>query len=255
MRTRLIILTCASLASPCYAATVDLGSQSGNTITDEVLAFGWIRSDDPNRRVGGETSFVGGTNGANDFRGYVAFDLSGFSVGDTVNTATLSLFSEGADTFDANGPSTTDANSIGLNLTSLAEITGYGDGAGNNAATDVGATVASWNGINTLYGGVVSTVTLNLDTIAVNQQVDFDVTAAIQAAVDAGDPKLTFGITSPDAIATAARNFFAFEGVDQGGPGGSIGPNLNVDFTAIPEPGSALLLVMGGLVPLLRRRR
>lgn len=238
------------------AAIVNLGSQSGNTITDEVVAYGWIRSDSVGTRHGGETAFVG-TSGSTDFRGYVAYDLSGFSVGDIVTTATVSLYSEGANTFNANGSSTTDATSIGLNLTTLPEITGYGGGFGNNAALDIGGatSAATFANISGLYGSVVDTVTLNLDTIAPNAQVDFDVTAEIQAAINAGSSKLTFGFTSPDAIATGSRNFFGFEGMDQGGDGGSIGPNLNVDFTPVPEPSSSLIIALGGFLTLLRRRR
>ncbi|MFT4550479.1 MAG: hypothetical protein ACI8XO_000390 [Verrucomicrobiales bacterium] len=254
MKSKFLILSSMALALPIHAATVDLGSQSGNAITSEVLAYGWIRDDNAGNRHGGETAFIG-TAGSQDFRAYVAYDLSGFSVGDTINSATVSLWSEGGNTFDANGPSTTDANSIGLNLTSLDEITGYGGGFGNNANTDVGGLAATFTNISGLYGATISTVTLNLDTMAINQQVDWDVTAAIQAAVTAGSSKLTFGVTSPDAIATGARNFFGFEGMDQGGPGGNIGPNLNVDFTAVPEPSTGLLFSLGGMAFLLRRRR
>ena len=219
-------------AGPVQAVIVNIGSQSGNTITDEVLAYGWIRSDDPARAAGGETAFIGGTNGANDFRAYVAFDLSGFATADNVSSATISLFSEGASTFNANGGITNDANSIGLNVTALPEITGYGDGFGGTAVLDSdGTTPISWDNANGLYGAVLDTVTLDLDSLAVNEEVQLDVSAEVAAAVSGGASKITFGFTSPDAIATAARNFFAFEGVDQGaGTGGSIGPNLTVDF-------------------------
>lgn len=237
------------------AAVVNLGSQSGNTITDEVVAYGWIRSDSAGTRHGGETAFIG-TSGSTDFRGYVAYDLSGFTVGDVVTTATVSLWSEGADTFDANGPSTTDANSIALNLTVLSEVTGYGGGFGNNATLDIGGGAATFTNLSGLYGATIDTVTLNLDTIAPDTQVDFDVTSALQAAINAGSSKLTFGITSPEAIATGSRNFFGFEGVDQTpGTGGSIGPNLFVDYNSVPEPTGSLLLGFGGFLTLLRRRR
>lgn len=256
--TRLLIFSAAGMiilpALSTSAAVIDLGSQSGNTITDEVLAFGWIRDDDAARVAGGNTSFIG-TAGSQDFRGYVAYDLSAFSVGDVINTAIVSLWSEGGGMFNANGGILNDANSIGLNLTSISEITGYGDAVGGNAATDVGGTPANFTGISGLYGATVSTVTLDLDNMTIDQKVDWDVTAAIQAAVDAGSSKLTFGITSPDAISTGARNFFAFEGVDQGGGGGSVGPNLNVDFTSIPEPSSSLIIALGGFLTLLGRRR
>ena len=252
-----IVATCAAVERG-VAASIDIGSQSGNTITDEVLAYGWIRSDDPARAAGGETAFIGGTNGANDFRAYVAFDLSGFATADNVSSATISLFSEGASTFNANGGITNDANSIGLNVTALPEITGYGDGFGGTAVLDSdGTTPISWDNANGLYGAVLDTVTLDLDSLAVNEEVQLDVSAEVAAAVSGGASKITFGFTSPDAIATAARNFFAFEGVDQGaGTGGSIGPSLNVDFTpAIPEPNSMVALAMSGALLIALRKR
>lgn len=245
------------LVLSAQADMVNIGSQSGNTITDEIVAFGWIRDDSPDTVRGGETSFIG-TAGSQDFRGFIAADLSLFSVGDTINSATVSLYSEGATTFNANGGIVGDATSIGLNLTQLAEITGYGSGFGDNAVLDSdGTTPATFNNISGLYGATIASVTLNLDTMAANQQVDFDVTALLQQAVDAGLTKATLGITSPDAIATGARNFFGFEGVDQGGESGSgtIGPNLTVDVTFIPEPSTLALIMVGGLFAFLRRRR
>ncbi len=258
------LLACVAASAP--GATVNLGSQSGNTVPltgaivkTEVLAYGWIRSDNQTSRNGGESAFIG-TAGTSDFRAYVAFNLSSFAVTDLVSLATVSLYSEGADSFDANGPSTTDANSIGLNITQLANVTGYGPGdragVGGPAATiDSNGLSATWTNLSGSYGSVIQTVNLNLDAIAPNTQVDFDVTAALQAAVSAGASKITFGFTSPAAIGTGARNFFAFEGMDQsieGGGQGTIGPNLRVEV--IPEPTTAILAGFGGLV-LLRRRR
>ncbi len=228
---------------------VNIGSQSGNTVPGtaaivktEVLAYGWIRSDNAGSLNGGESAFIG-TGGSSDFRAYVAFDLSSFAVTDLVSLATVSLYSEGADSFDANGPSTTDANSIGLNITQLANVTGYGpgnrSGVGGPAATiDSNGLGANWTNLNGLYGSVIQTVALDLDAIAPDAQVDFDVTAAVQAAVSAGASKITFGFTSPAAIATGARNFFPFEGMDQsieGGGAGTIGPNLRVEFSSVPS--------------------
>ena len=250
-------LVAALLANAAFAQTVvNLGSQNPAVIAAssaatklslmkaDIPACGWIRSDEPDNRKGGETMFIGTTGiGSSDLRAYLAFDLSSFSTNDTVSSAIISLYSEGADSLDANGPSTTDANSIALNVTALAEVTGYGPGnsvgVGPPAATiDVGGAAATFTNLNGLYGSVISTVTLNLDTIAVNAKVDFDVTAAVQTAVSAGATKITFGFTSADAIATGARNFFAFEGIDQttgGGGAGTIGPNLRVETANAPS--------------------
>ena len=68
-----------------------------------ITAYGWIRSDDPGRIAGGETVFVGGLDGVRDLRGFVAFDLSGFGPADMITSATVSLWSQGATTFNANG--------------------------------------------------------------------------------------------------------------------------------------------------------
>ncbi|MGI9430435.1 MAG: PEP-CTERM sorting domain-containing protein, partial [Bythopirellula sp.] len=88
---------------------------------------------------------------------------------------------------------------------------------------------ADFPNLSPLYGAILDTVVLDLDNITADTKVDLDVTAEVQAAITAGAAKITFGLTSPDAIATGARNFFAFEGLDQGGGGGSIGPNLQID--------------------------
>lgn len=238
---------------PAQAVIIDLGSLSGNTLTDEVLAYGWIRSDAPTGHASaGETNFVG-TTGPAELRGYVSFNLAGFNVGDTINNATVSLFSQGV-IFDSAGTIFTDANNIGLNITSLANVTGYGSTTPAILDSD-GVTQATWNGLNGLYGAVLDTAPgLDLDNMAIDDEVTFDVTAAIQTAVNAGDSKISFGFTSPDAVATGARNFFVFEGMDQGA---TFGPNLNVDFTAtvIPEPSSSALLGLGAFALILRRRK
>jgi len=101
-------------------------------------------------------------------------------------------------------------------------------GGGAAAIPPCGA--PKWFVINTLYGSVLDTVVLDLDNITGGTEVMLDVSAEVTAAVGAGAAKITFGFTSPDAIATNARNFFAFEGLDQGG---TFGPNLAVDI--VPE--------------------
>ena len=95
---------------------------------------------------------------------------------------------------------------------------------------------ANWDNFNTFYGPIISTAaSVNLDNIAEQEEVQFDVTAAIQAAVNAGEDSISFGITSPEAIATNARNFFAFSGVAENSAGGDdIAPNLKVLLSSSP---------------------
>lgn len=239
---RRCLVTCfvaiGSIALPyslSFADTVNIGGQSGNPITQDVLAFGWVRSDNPNGRPGEDSGFIGGVGQAQQMRGYMTLDLSYFTSKDKIKRATLSLFGESSKKYNANGSNLTDANAIKLNLTQLEAITGYGNAAGNNAQTDKDSRSATWDNINRLYGSVLRSVSLDLDNLRDNQQVDFDVTELIAAAVTAGEKKITFGLTSPEAVATNARNFFIIKGVKRG----SYGPNLRVDFVpaeGIPRP-------------------
>ena len=260
MKNLLIATTLIAAPLSASAEVVNIGSNGAESpdAGGEILASHWIRSDDPDLQppVGfrNETMFIG-TTGSTDFRGYLAFDLTQVT-GDTINSATVSIWSEGATTFNANGAtggSASDATSIDLNLTAMGVDIFTTPTAIQIAGGSDTATYTNLVSNGDQYGAVIDTVTLNLDAIAVDTQVDFDVTAAIQAAIDANASQITFGLTAPDTLAIGARNFFAFGGRLRGVQGTEIGPNLEVDF--VPEPSSLALLSLGGLMVLRRRRQ
>ena len=92
----------------------------------------------------------------------------------------------------------------------------------------------AWNTPGGDFGAPLATVTdLDLTTIDTDDEVTFSsaaLTAAVQAAVDAGDSQITFVLRSPDLEETTTRNFFVIQGADASGSGSSIGPNLHVDL-------------------------
>jgi hypothetical protein len=232
----LALLIASASAVSTVATTINLGSGGAAHVAlpdlSGITAYGWIRSDDPTRVAGGETAFSGGLDGVTDLRGYVGFDLSSLTPTDTVSGATLSLWSQGASTFNANG-GVIDIGVTDIELTLLPDVIGFGDGMAGDA-TILGSNLpANWNNLNGLYGTTVAQQSANLDTIEFNDQLEFDVTSEVTAAVANGLPQITFGITAPTAVTHGARNFFAWGGMREIGStaGSDIGPNLAVDFS------------------------
>ena len=214
---------------------IDFATRGGDLRDSGITAYGWVRDDDPTRIAGGEVSFMGTSDGTSILRGYIGFDLSGFSPGDSISDATVSLFSQGATQWNANGG----ANDIGetsLELRSLPEVVGFGDGFGGDAT--VGGLPANWINLGELYGdSAIASATADLDTISFGDEIRFDVTAAVQLAIAEGDQQITFGVVAPVAEAGAARNFFAMAGMaEHGGTAGSeTGPNLSIT-PGSPDP-------------------
>ena len=207
---------------------IDMVTRGGDLTDSGITAYGWIRDDDAGRVAGGETAFMGTSNGSTMLRAYVGFDLSQFTAGESVSNAVVSLWSQGATIYDANG-GVQDIGETTLELRALPPVTGFGDGFGNNAL--VNDLPANWDNLNGLYGETaIATATANLDTIAFADEVQFHVTDAVNAAIANGDLQITFGIVAPGAEAGGARNFFAMGGmVEQGASAGSeIGPNLRI---------------------------
>lgn len=208
---------------------LDMDTRGGNLANTGITAYGWVRDDDPGRIAGGTTSFMGTSNGSTKLRGFIGFDLSQFSPGDSIGSATMSLWSQGATVFNANG-GVEDLGETILELRSLPTIMGFGDEFGNDGITDDGFP-ANWDTLGDLFGTeAIAAATANIDTIAFGDEIQFDVTAAIQSAISAGETQITFGIVAPGAESGGARNFFAMGGMaNNGGSGGSdIGPNLNI---------------------------
>lgn len=215
---------------------IDMATRGGDLTDSGITAYGWIRDDDSGRIAGGETAFMGTSNGSSMLRAYVGFDLTQFTAGDSVSSAVVSLWSQGATIYDANG-GVQDIGETTLELRSLPPVIGFGDGFGNDAL--VNDLPANWDNLNELYGETaLATATANLDTIAFADEVQFDVTDALNAAIANEDPQITFGIVAPGAEAGGARNFFAMGGmVEQGASAGSeIGPNLRITIGPSTPP-------------------
>ncbi len=216
-----------------------------------VTASAWIRSDDPNRRAGAETMFVGGTNGTNDFRAYLSFDLSGVS--GTATGATLSVWSQGFDAFNASGGDQ-DLGPTALNVVQMSDtVTGFGDGGGNNAVIDGTGDPANWTNANGLYGPVIGTANVDIDNVTFGTRIDITITdlTYVNAAVGG---TLTVGLQAPGAQSSGNRNFFAIAGTVENGSlaGDDTPPSLEINGV-VPEPTSLALLGLGGLLAARRR--
>jgi len=233
----------ATGASSAFAATFGSGGDPDEGNLTGITANAWIRSDDAGRRAGGETVFVGGTNGTNDFRGYISFDLS--DAFGTATGATLSVWSQGFDAFNASGGDQ-DLGSTALDVVAMSDtITGFGDGAGNNAVVDGSGDPANWTNASPLYGSTIGTANFDIDNIAAGTRMDITITdlSVIQSALGG---VLTVGLQAPGAQSSGNRNFFAISGVvESGAAGDDTPPSLEIDgVDTVPEPASLALLFL-----------
>jgi hypothetical protein len=262
------ILSATALTSlltvPAMAdVTIGSGGNPDESLLTGITAAAWLRNDDPTRLAGPGTLFVGGAStGANDFRAYLSFDLSGLS--GTATSATLSLWSQGATTFNANG-GVNDLGDTPLNIVAMSDtITGWGEGGfqgagANTAVVDGTGDPANYTNATPLFGAVLGTANFNIDTIANGTQMDISFNAAGLTYIENNlGGTLTIGLEAPDAVAAAqnssARNFFALSGVvENGSAGDDTPPSLFIEGV-VPEPGSLALLGLGGLMVIRRRR-
>lgn len=209
---------------PTVSTGIDIGSEGTMLNNGGTLASQWIRSDSPEDVKGG-AMFVGALPSGADLRGILAFSLEIFKPGDVISDVTVSLF------HGANGTGNHTDGSITSSSLELVLVTNpaYANdrASWNNADQD---TPVAWNTPGGDLGGTLDTVTgLDLTTLDTHDEVAFNseaLTAAVQAAVDAGDSRITFVLKSPDLEAETTRNFFAFQSTTAG----SIGPNLHVDL-------------------------
>lgn len=265
-------LRCVWLSAACVVASIDFaggatvgsGGDPDETTLTGVTAAAWIRNDQSTRRAGPETLFVGGASaGANDFRAYLSFDLSNLE--GTVSGATLSVWSQGATTFNANG-GVNDLGLTPLNVVSMPDtITGWGEsgfqGADfNSAIVDGSGDPADYANASPLYGAVIGTASFDIDTIAEGTRMDitFSDLSAVQSALGG---VLTVGLEAPDAVAlatsSAARNFFALAGVNENTStaGNDVPPSLEIrGVSAVPEPSTVMLLVLCASVAVVMTR-
>ena len=221
-----------SVGSTCQASTVTLSATQDTTIYSNLV----------NNSGGGHAFGIAGfANNGNERRYLVQFDLTGIAPGSTVNSAQLDLVVEQIGISGGN-----------FELHQVNAAWGEGTQTGNQGGA-ASAGDATWNAsqfgsVNwATPGGTFFTPVLNTTNITSTGTSSFNTSAnfvsAIQTIVD--NPSQNFGfIISTTDSASAIRI-----GTREGGNA----PSLVVDFTAVPEPTTLPILLLG-LVGLSRRR-
>lgn len=220
---------------------------------DEVGAQNWDQMPDANSgaesviRVGRATAGPG----SNAMRGLLAFDLDGLQ---DANIKGVTLKMTIADAGDG-APGAVELHEV----TAALPMT---EGTGTITVTGDGVTWNTIDGANAwaTAGGDFSSTVLSSVPGAGSSGASGDMhvygssdafVAATQAAVDSGSP-LELILISPSSEAGGGQNFWRYASDDHATVG--YRPMLEIYYT-IPEPGSCLLLVLGGVALLAIRRR
>lgn len=196
------------------------------------------------------------TAGVLELRTVMGFDLSAIPAGSTINSVSLRLVSDGSQS----------GTIAGVGAVNLHEVVPNGIADNNMIEGQVNEntwkTGSNWtNNLGDFTTSSMSTAVLNnansntlLDageTATFNSSPAF--VAAAQSSFIAGLP-LEFILVAPLAESTTgASNFFRFRS-DDFATTPADRPLLTIDYT-VPEPSSALVLAVGGVVLLARRRR
>lgn len=185
-----------------------------------------------------DLELIAGPTVGDVIRTMLEFDVSAIPAADQVDSATLNL--------------TTHATSAGIGGIETFNLHAYN--------FDLSETTATWNapGTGDTTGGGTLGASLGLVNFDVTQSalnVTFGDSPAFRAAVGnalAGDGFLRLILVNNDEAIDGTHNFARFA-ADSSGTAGSR-PELVIEHSTIPEPSSALLIALGGLA-LLRRRR
>ncbi|MEM6459626.1 MAG: PEP-CTERM sorting domain-containing protein [Planctomycetota bacterium] len=206
----------------------------------------WIREDSTGSDTSGSTIlFVGGLgNGSGSpsaTRALLSYDLSTLPDFAEVTAVSLVLTVEANDASSVSNPGET---------MSLQELTTTPTTSSNWATSD-GSTAWTTPGGDFLPTVLSTSNAGNPDTAATGDQFTFGSTSdfidAVQSAVD-GDGVLDLIVTAPGLEGDATRGLFRFNN----GFASASNPTLTVTF--IPEPASALLIGLGGVLILARQR-
>lgn len=224
---------------------VILGAAADNTLIED--AEGDVSS-------GGSTGmFVGRNNQPSNSRrrGVLQFDIAaGIPAGSTINSVMLGLSLSASN--EANATVSVHRLLAEWGEGSTTSSGGQGAAAGAGDATWLFAMYNSspWTTAGGDYEGAVSTQTL------VGASGDYlwpstsEMVADVQGFLD--DPAMNFGwiIIGNESAAQTSKRFSTREDADE-----ALRPRLIVDYTPVPEPTSAALLITTALLSLGRRRR
>jgi hypothetical protein len=187
-------------------------------------------------------------------RALLQFDIAGsVPAGATINSVSLGLFQLGR-----GGGSTVESFQLQPLLASWGEGTSLASGGGGIAATSGDATwnhrffsTTSWSASGGDFGPISGTGTIGT---GIDTQYTFasqpGLVADVQSWLDS--PTSNFGWilrASNESTPSNARVFASSENVDA-----SLRPTLLIDYTAVPEPGSVILIGLASVLVLARRR-
>lgn len=234
------LLACAS--GSASAAIVSLTPVADNTVLYDV---------DNERSNGADTGiFVGKTALERERRGVLRFDVASIPAGSVITNVTLTL----RVTRTSAGPEPVNVHRA---LTQWGEGTSDGSGQGGQGGAptpgDCTWTYAQWPNVpwNTLGGDFSSTISATQQVVGVGSYtwnasgLKSDVQGWVNGSFSNFGWFLLGNETAPITVKRfAARNY----------PTASFRPSLVVEYTPVPTPGAAGLLLMGGLVAMRRKR-
>ncbi|MEQ1827501.1 MAG: DNRLRE domain-containing protein [Pirellula sp.] len=242
----LLVLMAWQWNSMLYADIASFSASRDNTLYES--ATGALSNGAGNFLFSGRT-----TNSGLIRRGLLQFDTSSIPIGATINSVSVRLTMDKAD----------QAGQVIVGLNRMTRQWGEGTSlasgqeGGGAAATNGDATWLHSSFPGTLWttagGDFVATASAT-QTLSAEGNYTWNSTVNLVADVQqwVNNPTANFGwMLRGEEIGTTAMRF-----VSRTGPGGvAVRPQLTVDFTAVPEPGSVLLLASAGMLILLGWRR
>lgn len=202
-----------------------------------------------NTGVGNQLIVMGGSAGNNV--SLLRFDNLDLPAGATINSATLTL---GLIELGFDGTTSLDVSVYGLLVPYKQSEASWANRQAGQAWNGPGATATSgsytFDGAFDRLGVADDTVTFTPSSPTGVVNYEWDVTTSFVAQYNAGNLYGFAGVASSNFPASSAT-FASFVPDFSGHP---FRPMLTVDYTPIPEPSSMLLIGLGGLAALRRRR-
>lgn len=246
-----------SMVVACSASLPTVADTLSVVLNDTVADDAFLYNGQPDTNFGGSGIFYYDNRGANNdtSRSVFKFDLVDLPVGAVVNSVSLTWTVYQYTFIDTNNGSATVAHDFSLHqvLTDWVES----EATWNSASSGV-----SWAGAGLAEGldydsAVVDTISISsADT---GMPVSWDITSLYNAWVNGTAENYGVTILGPDGVA----GYTATEGDTTDGvarfynteyASDALRPKLTIDYTVVPEPASALLLIAGASLLVSRRR-